>query len=246
MLIKHIIQFAQETEDIEFLKTFVKDEWEAAARLFERLEFDRFPFPEQFGDYTGSLFCKTIVAEVAEETRIEETQGVQPLDLMFDVKSFDVEKLDALNHSLVIEDVTQDTVETLKELNIEISPVSNTDEFFKDVLKTSNFARLALFDGIPVGFIFAEKKFNSDGSSHLFIGIMGVKAEKQRHGIAGMLIKHIIQFAQETEDIKFLKTFVKDECEAAARLFERCEFDRFPFPEQFGDYTGSFFCKSTQ
>uniref|UniRef100_A0A1I7SYF4 N-acetyltransferase n=1 Tax=Caenorhabditis tropicalis TaxID=1561998 RepID=A0A1I7SYF4_9PELO len=60
---------------------------------------------------TSRIETKTIVAEIAEETGIEETQRVQPLDLKFDVKSFDVSKLISLTHSLVIEDVTQDTIE---------------------------------------------------------------------------------------------------------------------------------------
>uniref|UniRef100_A0A1I7UES9 N-acetyltransferase domain-containing protein n=1 Tax=Caenorhabditis tropicalis TaxID=1561998 RepID=A0A1I7UES9_9PELO len=135
---------------------------------------------------------------------------------------------------------------TLKELNAAISPESNSNELFRDVLNTSNVARIALFKGVPVGFIFAEKKLNNNGSYHLSIVTIGVKADKQKYGIAGELIKHIDNLAQETEDIKFMTAFVQNKNDVATRLFERCDFERCSCPNHFGTYTGCFFFKSSQ
>uniref|UniRef100_A0A1I7U2Y6 N-terminal methionine N(alpha)-acetyltransferase NatE n=1 Tax=Caenorhabditis tropicalis TaxID=1561998 RepID=A0A1I7U2Y6_9PELO len=255
LLLNHAFKIAEDSRDIHLLTYYVKKDYLVTMTQLSQLGFTFWlPIPQFYRlnthddvyyiKKTSRMATKKIAADVAEDDDCELLQRGEPFDIEFEIEKFDVQKLDALNHSLVIEDVTQDTVETLKELNIEISPKSNTDELFKDVLKTSNFARLALFDGIPVGFIFAEKRLNIDGSSHWSIVTMGVRADKRMYGIGGEFIKHIHKIAVETENIKFLTAFAKGEYKSASRLLKRNGFDKQKFSEEIEALSGHFFFKS--
>uniref|UniRef100_A0A1I7U798 N-terminal methionine N(alpha)-acetyltransferase NatE n=1 Tax=Caenorhabditis tropicalis TaxID=1561998 RepID=A0A1I7U798_9PELO len=253
LLLNHASKMAENSADVHLLTYYVQQDHLATIALLSKFGFTFWlPIPEYYRHNTRNdvyyikktsrMFTKRVVATVVDETE-EKREG--PLDIKFDLKTFDVSKLISINQSLLIADITEDTVESLNQLNTEISPTSNNENLFKNVLVTPNLTRLAFFDGIPCGFIHTEKKLNDDGSFHLVIVTMGVKSDKRRYGIAGELIKHMVQLAQETEDIKFISAFVRDGNDVANRLFERCEFDKCVLPERFGAYARHFFFKLT-
>uniref|UniRef100_A0A1I7UIK8 N-acetyltransferase domain-containing protein n=1 Tax=Caenorhabditis tropicalis TaxID=1561998 RepID=A0A1I7UIK8_9PELO len=165
LLLNHASKMAENSADIHLLTYYVQQDHLATIALLSKFGFTFWlPIPEYYRHNTRNdvyyikktsrMFTKKVVATVVDETE-EKREG--PLDIKFDLKTFDVSKLISINQSLLIADITEDTVESLNQLNTEISPTSNNENLFKNVLATSNMTRLAFFDGIPCGFIHTEK-----------------------------------------------------------------------------------------
>ncbi|KAI8909397.1 hypothetical protein PhCBS80983_g00687 [Powellomyces hirtus] len=100
-----------------------------------------------------------------------------------------------------LNDLTPNNVGQLKALNEVIFTEKQSDDFYKDAVKSEEFAKLALFNDICVGGITTTKEtVEGSDKTKVVITTLGVLNAYRRMGLGAMLLDHIITQSEEAKD----------------------------------------------
>uniref|UniRef100_A0A1I7U5R2 N-terminal methionine N(alpha)-acetyltransferase NatE n=1 Tax=Caenorhabditis tropicalis TaxID=1561998 RepID=A0A1I7U5R2_9PELO len=99
-----------------------------------------------------------------------------------------------------------DTVQVLKQLNDQIFGPGSSDTMLANVLVEPNLTFMAFRNDVPVGLIDCTTFPTVNDRSSLLIKYLGVLPDYRRKGVAADLIKHMVQFAKNTEKLDSICT----------------------------------------
>ena len=116
--------------------------------------------------------------------------------------------------------ITEDNLKDLKKLNLLLFPdVYYSPGFYKDVLSSGFYSRLAYVDDKPVGLVCCslEKPGGNDGGVvvisetdyDLVIMTIGVLAQYRSEGIGSVMMRHILSVAKHDDRVRAVVLHVK-------------------------------------
>ena len=101
--------------------------------------------------------------------------------------------------------ITKHNLKMVKRLNQVIFPVSYNDQFYTDLLKAGEMAKLAYYNDLAVGAVCcrldaappANGTPHVEGGRRLYIMTLGCLAPYRRHKIGTLLLQHVLAICQK-------------------------------------------------
>uniref|UniRef100_A0A1I7U1S9 N-terminal methionine N(alpha)-acetyltransferase NatE n=1 Tax=Caenorhabditis tropicalis TaxID=1561998 RepID=A0A1I7U1S9_9PELO len=227
LLLNKAIRTAENTDDIEMVTYFCKNDDTVTLEVMDRLGFHLWKPYEDFyaNNYDGKhLHIKPIEKNLPQL----ENPGRNAAPRDFDIDLIDLDKLETTKNSLRFANVTEDNLQTFQQLIARIYPTGHiNEERLRIHLRAfPKLTCLAFFDGAPCGFIICVKTPILGGSFHLSILKLGVITDLRGNGIGGALLRRAIKVAKEMDDVTDVGASVPLDSDIAQRLFERHHFLR--------------------
>jgi len=123
--------------------------------------------------------------------------------------------------------VTNDNLKDLKKLNLLLFPdVYYSPAFYKDVLASGFYSRLAYIDENPVGMVGCSIEVEEgDGEQFdLVIMTIGVLAQYRSEGVGSLMMRHILNVAAHDDRIRSIYLHVKVDNQLAIQFYQRFGF----------------------
>ncbi|XP_015786021.1 N-alpha-acetyltransferase 50 [Tetranychus urticae] len=92
--------------------------------------------------------------------------------------------------------ITVHNIKLLRRINQVVFPVIYNDKFYKDVLVAGELAKIAFYNDIVVGGVCCRID-TSNNQRRLYIMTLGCLAPYRRLGIGTLMLKHVLNYAQE-------------------------------------------------
>eukprot|EP00041_Stephanoeca_diplocostata_P004987 m.54240 g.54240 ORF g.54240 m.54240 type:complete len:172 (-) comp15500_c0_seq1:212-727(-) len=122
-------------------------------------------------------------------------------------------------------DLTQHNIKQLKLLNTTLFPVSYTEKFYKSVLASGKFSKLAFFEDVIVGAVCCRIDKLENGERVLYIMTLGCLAPYRRLGIGSTLLEHVYSLAREDKDLSAIRLHVQTTNEDAIGFYKKHNFE---------------------
>uniref|UniRef100_A0A1I7TLA0 N-terminal methionine N(alpha)-acetyltransferase NatE n=1 Tax=Caenorhabditis tropicalis TaxID=1561998 RepID=A0A1I7TLA0_9PELO len=203
-LLKHVVNLAEDSTRIEKITFYVKTPVDGSSINYSLDENSEMYFTK---NVTKNMF--PIPKALKRSKHRDDLLVAEVLAMEMVTK----------NASVPIEALKPGTVQVLKTLNDRIFGAGFSDTVFAKVLDEPNVTFLASRNNEHVGFINCAKIAAANGKCSLCIKIIGVLPHYRRKGVAGDLLEHLVQFAENTENLDFIWGNVQENNEAAKKTF---------------------------
>jgi len=123
--------------------------------------------------------------------------------------------------------VTEANLKDLKKLNLLLFPdIYYSPNFYKDVLASGFYSRLAYIEEAPVGMVCCsvEGRDVDEEQFDLIIMTIGVLAQYRSEGVGSVMMRHILSVAKHDDRIQSIYLHVKVDNELAIQFYERFGF----------------------
>ena len=127
--------------------------------------------------------------------------------------------------------VTKHNLKMVKRLNQVIFPVSYNDQFYNDLVKAGEMAKLAFYNDLAVGAVCCRPETpaaitapaHSEGK-RLYIMTLGCLAPYRRYKIGTMMLEHVLALCQK-EGYTAVTLHVQTSNEAALEFYKKSGFE---------------------
>ncbi|KAL6042725.1 N-alpha-acetyltransferase 50 [Balamuthia mandrillaris] len=133
----------------------------------------------------------------------------------------------AREEGAVLGHLTEKNIGQLKLLNSILFPVHYDDKFYRDLLLSPEFTRLAFFNDVLVGAVSCRvesKKEEEGGGVQMYIMTLGVLAPYRRLGIGNQLLEFVIEQCKKRE-VGSVYLHVQISNEDALAFYKRYDFE---------------------
>jgi N-alpha-acetyltransferase 50 len=134
--------------------------------------------------------------------------------------------------------ITKHNLKMVKRLNQVIFPVSYNDQFYNDILKAGEMAKLAYYNDLAVGAVCCRLEVPpactttpTDGR-RLYIMTLGCLAPYRRHKIGTLLLQHVLALCQK-DGFTAVTLHVQVNNEAALAFYKKFGFEIVGKSEQY-------------
>merc|ERR1712018_493159 len=128
-------------------------------------------------------------------------------------------------------DVTPHNIKLLKKVNQVVFPIVYHDKFYKDVLESGEYAKLAYYNDVVVGAVCCRVDVTNledpgqTGKKKLYIMTLGCLAPYRRLGIGTQMLKHVMDIVEKDGKFDSVVLHVQINNEGALRFYKRFGFE---------------------
>merc|ERR1712062_246516 len=128
-------------------------------------------------------------------------------------------------------DVTPHNIKLLKKVNQVVFPIVYHDKFYKDVLESGEYAKLAYYNDVVVGAVCCRVDVtntedpNQAAKKKLYIMTLGCLAPYRRLGIGTQMLKHVMDIVEKDGKFDSVVLHVQINNEGALRFYKRFGFE---------------------
>merc|ERR1712062_93316 len=128
-------------------------------------------------------------------------------------------------------DVTPHNIKLLKKVNQVVFPIVYHDKFYKDVLESGEYAKLAYYNDVVVGAVCCRVDVTSPedpsqtAKKKLYIMTLGCLAPYRRLGIGTQMLKHVMDIVEKDGKFDSVVLHVQINNEGALRFYKRFGFE---------------------
>lgn len=125
---------------------------------------------------------------------------------------------------IALGDITKHNLRVAKTINQVIFPVTYTEQFYNELLKMGDNAKLALFQDVPVGTVSCRLESVDEGN-RLYIMTLGCLASYRRLGIGSVLLQHVLSLCERDASIVSVMLHVLIDNRAALEFYKKYGFE---------------------
>merc|ERR1712062_204083 len=135
------------------------------------------------------------------------------------------------NTRIDLGDVTPHNIKLLKKVNQVVFPIVYHDKFYKDVLESGEYAKLAYYNDVVVGAVCCRVDVTSPEDPNqatkkkLYIMTLGCLAPYRRLGIGTQMLKHVMDIVEKDGKFDSVVLHVQINNEGALRFYKRFGFE---------------------